>query len=120
MKFATLSIGTTKKNKYKIFCLISNDGNVVGRCNQLRAVSFKDQPRVGFISIDECIAYAQTLPSPLLDEYVDTGKLPSRGVHVDQQEYEGKYIYKLLDWDGQKWFLPNNPQLEFDFVKDLK
>ena len=119
MKFASLSIGKTKKNKYKVFCLISNDGRPSGKLNQLRAISFKEQPRVGFSTYDECIDYSQSLPEPMLDQYIEAGNLTSRGVHVHQQEYIGKYIHRLLQWDGVRWVLPCNPQLEFDFVKDL-
>ena len=119
MKFASLSIGKTKKHKYKVFCLISNDGNAYGKLNQLRAISFKEQPRVGFNTYDECIEYAQSLPEDMLEQYIDAGALTSRGVHVHQQEYEGKYIHRLLQWDGDRWTMPGNPQLEFDFVKEL-
>jgi hypothetical protein len=119
MTFAGVSIGRTRKNKYKIFCLISRDGRVHGQLNQLRAISFKDQPRVGYKTMDEAIDYAQGLDPITLDEYIDENKIPSRGVHVHQQEYEGKYIFKVLEHDGDRWYLPNNPQLEFDFVENL-
>lgn len=119
MTFAGLSIGRTRKNKYKIFCLISNNGNIAGPLNQLRAISFKDQPRVGYTTMDKAIDYAQGLDPMKLDEYIDEGKIPSRGVHVHQEEYEGKYMYRLLEHDGDRWYLPDNPQLEFPFVKDL-
>ena len=115
MTFAGLSVGITRKKRFKIFCLVSNNGSVDGRLNQLRAISFQDQPRVGYSSIDKAIDYAQSLPAHDLTKYVEQDRLPSKGVHVDQQEYEGKYIYKLLTWSGTRWELPDNPQMEFDF-----
>ena len=116
MKFAGLSVGITRKKRFKIFCLVSNNGTVDGKLNQLRAVSFKDQPRVGYLTIDKAIDYAQSLPAGDLTKYVEENRLPSKGVHVDQQEYEGKYIYELLNWSGTRWALPDNPQMEFDFL----
>ncbi len=119
MKFAGLSVGITKKKMFKIFCLISNDGSINGKLNQLRAVSFKDQPRVGFRCINRAIDYAQSLPFEDLTDYIKHDRLPSKGVHVNQEEYDGKYMYHMLNWNGQRWELPDNPQLEFNFVQEL-
>jgi hypothetical protein len=121
MTFTGLSIGVTRKGKYKVFCLISQDGTVHGRLNQLRAISFKDQPRVGYVTMEEALDYAQKLNPDQLTDYVENDKLPSRGVHVDQEEYEGKYIHALLQWEdeGGSWVIPRDPQLEFDFVRKL-
>jgi hypothetical protein len=116
MQFAGLSVGVTRKKRFKIFCLVSNSGSVDGRLNQLRAISFKDQPRVGHPTMDKALQYAQSLPAHELTQYVEGDRLPSKGVHVDQQEYEGKYIYKLLHWSGARWELPADPQMEFDFL----
>ena len=71
--------------------------------------------------MEEALEYAQGLKPDQLTDYVENDKLPSRGVHVDQQEYEGKYIHVLLQYDEDAgvWFVPKDPQLEFEFVKDL-
>jgi hypothetical protein len=119
MKFAGVSVGQTRKNKYKIFCLISRDGKTDSKKNQLRAISFKDQPRTGFNTLDEALDYAQSLPPDKLTEYVTNNRIPSRGVHVHQQEYQGKYDYAVLVFEEGSWSFPVDPQLEFEFVKAL-
>ena len=121
MEYAGLSIGLTRKRKFKAFCLISNNGQISGRLNQLRAISFKDQPRTGFDSIEEVVKYIDGMTPDKLSQYVDEGKIPSKGVHVDQQEYPEKYIHRELEYDysSQNWVIQEDPQLEFDFVKEL-
>lgn len=121
MEYAGVSIGLTRKRKFKAFCLISNNGQVEGRLNQLRAISFKDQPRTGFSTVEEAIEYASGMTPDKLAQYIDEGKIPSKGVHVDQQEYDNKYIYCMLDYNysTDQWIIEENDQLEFDFVKDL-
>ena len=128
MTYAGVSIGKTKSNKYKAYCLVSKDGSTSPEGNNLRAIAFKDQPVRGFPKAGELLDHICTITPKTLQDYIGGDRAESKGVHLGTQDTKDVYVHSILEWNSRPpkgpgerrvgWHVPMEPQLQFNFNYD--